>query len=170
MQLPLSDLQSSKRTLLLLNQIEFWISVHTRTLVWVAVIIGFYLRFQRASVSYLNGDETQIMFPICNTASSTFTRRDSFSRMVSFWALCCISWALWGILNYTCACRLFLRVHWLFFSILLGSWLILQRSRSCCCYYFVLCPPDGSFVGGSASLRGAYVMTCLFAVLHKESI
>jgi hypothetical protein len=56
-------LQSSQRSIPLWNRVESWIAAHTHAVVWVAVICGFYLRFHRASGTYLNGDETQNMFP-----------------------------------------------------------------------------------------------------------
>src|SRR5262245_4745031 len=44
-------------------QLEAWLETRADALVWLLVLVGLYLRVHRAGLSYLNGDETQIMFP-----------------------------------------------------------------------------------------------------------
>ena len=42
---------------------EAWLETHMDWVMWLVVLAGFVLRIVRASKSYLNGDETQIMIP-----------------------------------------------------------------------------------------------------------
>lgn len=60
MDVPVSDRPEVRS---LATQVEAWLKAHTYGLVWLLVAGGLYLRFLRAGESYLNGDETQIMFP-----------------------------------------------------------------------------------------------------------
>ena len=45
------------------NRSEAWLDTHMDWVMWLVVLVGFVLRIVRASKSYLNGDETQIMLP-----------------------------------------------------------------------------------------------------------
>ena len=46
-----------------LGAADSWVAARLDWLVWTIVAIGFYLRFQYAEGTYLNGDEALIMFP-----------------------------------------------------------------------------------------------------------
>ena len=168
---PMPDLESSQQSIPLWNRVEAWIAAHAMAVVWVVVIFGFYLRFHRASGTYLNGDETQIMFPPLQHGLQQVYEAGlvfPYGPLLSF---------LLHFMSFFGSSELYLRMP----SVLAGAltpfmvylWVrdtLRQGGRHSSCNHSVLCSSDGSRVSGSAFLRDTHVLAIVFAVFPGENV
>src|SRR5262245_44849133 len=59
--------------------VDRWLDAHADALVWLVILVGLYVRIQRAGASYLDGDETQVMLPaLQHTLRAVYVGSTSF--------------------------------------------------------------------------------------------